>query len=114
MSLWKVRQAEDLYWDEGDNLCRGPRWCVTSPTGVSWGNYATHAEALAYADKKARTIEVTLPLGAKSVTLGPNAWAELRPDGGATMNAPAGSIGIRKIHMETVALALLAHARRNQ
>lgn len=37
------------------------RWCVTSPTGVDHNSYATYSEAIACADRMARTVEVTLP-----------------------------------------------------
>ncbi|MGJ4070655.1 hypothetical protein ACN4DJ_05875 [Corynebacterium macclintockiae] len=37
-----------------------PYWVVTSPEYSECG-FPTHAEALAYADRMARTVEVTLP-----------------------------------------------------
>lgn len=60
MSRWKVHKKTGTLWD-GQQITPLSRWHVTSPTGSLWGNYATHAEALAYADKKARTVEVELP-----------------------------------------------------
>lgn len=75
--------------------------------------FTTHAEAIAYADQMSRTITVTLPRGVEKVHLGPNAWLELRSDGGASVHGGCGSTGIRKYALERTALALLAHVRRN-
>ncbi|PCC83126.1 hypothetical protein COM45_04845 [Corynebacterium accolens] len=62
MSKWKVRRENTIFFHpDEDDVCYGPRWCITSPTGVSWGNKATFAEAIAYADKRARTREYVLP-----------------------------------------------------
>lgn len=105
MTRWKVKRYKDF-----DGFC----WVAHPEDWSLYKAFDTHPEALAYADRKAGTVEVVLPLSTKSVTLGPNAWAELRPDGGVTMHGPTSSIGVRKAHMEAVALALLAHARRNQ
>ena len=58
---WCVRRKTAFYFDPDGNNAFGPRWCVDSPAGVYWGNYATHAEALAYADQQARTREYVLP-----------------------------------------------------
>lgn len=61
MTRWTVRKERTMFWDEDDEWRYDHRWHVTSPTGVSWGNYETHAEALAYADQQARTREYVLP-----------------------------------------------------
>ena len=112
MSHWMVIKQDDMYCD-GEDVLWGPRWCVKSPTGVGWGNYATHAEALAYADKRARTREVVLP--------GPD-WltrhgVQLDADRYRT-SAKANSlkygiyIDIPTQDLRPLALALLAHAER--
>ena len=123
MSHWTVIKQDDVYWVD-EEMMWGPRWCVKSPTGVGWGNYSTHAEALAYADKRARTGEVVLP----------RAWAPRRlvahngHPGGHTsgyriitndpeyssavqMWGPWGNMHIYK-DIRPLALALLAHAER--
>lgn len=61
MTRWTVRKERTMFWDEDDEWRYDHRWHVTSPTGVSWGKYATHAEALDRADKQARTVTVELP-----------------------------------------------------
>lgn len=58
MSKWKIRLENTMFMHpDEDDFCYGPRWCITSPTGVNWGNKATFAEAIAYADQQARTRE---------------------------------------------------------
>ncbi|MFS0269943.1 hypothetical protein ACL1CO_07390 [Corynebacterium striatum] len=64
MSKWKIRLENTMFMHpDEDDFCYGPRWCITSPTGVNWGNKATFAEAIAYADEKARTRTYVLPHG---------------------------------------------------
>lgn len=53
MSKWKIRLENTMFMHpDEDDSCYGPRWCITSPTGVNWGNKATFAEAIAYADEE--------------------------------------------------------------
>ena len=66
-----------MFWDEDDEWRYDHRWHVTSPTGVSWGNYETHAEALAYADQQARTRQVVLPRGPYEIRSKQNIYEEL-------------------------------------
>ena len=108
MTHWRVRRETTYYFDPDGNDAFGLRWCVYSPSGLYWGNYKNHAEALARADRQARTIEVTLPRGVSRVGLGPNAWLELRVDGGASVHGGCGSVGIRQYAMKRAALAMLA------
>lgn len=64
MSKWKIRLENTMFMHpDEDDSCYGPRWCITSPTGVNWGNKATFAEAIAYADERARTRTYVLPHG---------------------------------------------------
>ena len=120
MSHWTVIKQDDMYCD-GEDVLWGPRWCVKSPTGVGWGNYATHAEALAYADKRARTREVVLPRVDNPTSIDEN-------DLDIMVVSVANGIGIAQPKfgkpgedevicmypefVEEVALALLAHAER--
>lgn len=100
-----------------------PRWKVTLNGAGGWqvfgidgrcaARFHTHAEAVAYAHRMARTREVVLPRGVNEVSVGPNAWLELRADGGASVHGGCGSTGIRKYALERTALALLAHARKD-
>lgn len=119
MTRWTVRKAEDIHWDEHYNLCSGPRWCVTSPTGVSWGNYATHAEALERADREARTLLVTLPRQLLPLELpGPAGDEPLTvasdEDGGVSFveQMTGDMVRLCKHELLPVALALLAHAEQ--
>lgn len=128
MSKWKVRLENTIFFHpDEDDVRYGPRWCITSPTGVSWGNKATFAEAIAYADQQARTREVVLPrvgdttrlvahngtpdrhpTGYHIVTKGPECYYTVRILG------PWGNMGIYEAQdIRPLALALLAHAERN-
>lgn len=69
MTRWTVRKELTMFWDEDDEWRYDHLWHVTSPTGVSWGNYATHAEALAAADRMAHTVTVQLPRQPLPLTL---------------------------------------------
>lgn len=61
MSRWKVERWADL------NVAAWVAWDEDAPDRMML--FPTHAEALDYADKKARTREVVLPRGPKSGTL---------------------------------------------
>ena len=121
MSKWKVRRENTIFFHPGeDDVCYGPRWCITSPTGVGWGNKATFAEAIAYADKRARTREYVLPSQPLPLSLPGIA------DDDALIYVTNGKNGCVYLkdedHSETLtlyarelrplALALLAHAER--
>ena len=118
-----------MFWDEDDEWRYDHRWHVTSPTGVSWGNYATHAEAMARADKQARTREVVLPRPQLNedgrVEFDFTEWSGLdyTPGwlDGATYdrrtgpNMPAfASVWIPREHWKPLALALLALAEQEE
>lgn len=87
--------------------------------------FDTHAEALAYADRMARTVEVTLPRVVDAIARIPNSpnpteeetWYSHRRDGSCLLDAPyrrAGSFTVFKGEVEPLALALLALHYRNQ
>ena len=120
MSHWTVIKQDDMYCD-GEDVLWGPRWCVKSPTGVGWGNYATHAEALAYADKRARTREVVLPRVNDATFIDENNLdlMVVSVDNGIGISQPnfdkPGEDEVIIMYPEVaeeVALALLAHAER--
>ncbi|WP_426707553.1 hypothetical protein ACEN2D_02270 [Corynebacterium auriscanis] len=126
MNRWKVRKGLDMFFDENHEVCYGPRWRVTSPTGVSWGNYATHAEAMSRADKQARTVEVTLPRDCRTIPLPPAfrherpielAWYEDFLIVNFTALGTCETIFIHRDEIKPLALALLAaanHLEREQ
>ena len=120
MSKWKVEGITSRYY-------RAPRcWDVYDPNGGFWRSFDTHAEALAYADKRARTREVVLPRvgdttrlvahnghpgghpsGYRIVTKGPECYYAVE------MWGPWGNMGIYEAKdIRPLALALLAHAER--
>lgn len=122
MSKWKVEKIPN-YFFSSDRL----EW-------VAWleGNWAeclgfrTHAEALAYADKLARTREVVLPrVGDTTQLVAHNDEPGEHPSGyhiitndpeyssAVQMWGPWGTMGIYKAEeIRPLALALLAHAER--
>lgn len=134
MNKWKVRLENTMFFPPNeDDFCYGPRWCITSPTGVSWGNKATFSEAIAYADERARTRTVVLSRldPSKPVHKAPvlntrgadNLWVKPsgegveiqhhfppRPQGGKIVNTKG--MSIPKHHLRPFALALLAHVER--
>lgn len=110
MNRWKVWREWPLPSETPDAW---EPWCAWDGEQLVSARFRTHAKALAYADRMARTITVTLPRGVNEVSVGPNAWLELRADGGASVHGGCGSTGIRKYALERTALALLAHARKD-
>lgn len=116
MTRWKVRRERGMFWDEDDELCTGPRWHVTSPMGVSWGNFATHDEAMSRVDRESRTITVTLPrdphlkryrLDVRRHPYGEVIELRRRKTDNIRTAIPRDS-------WEPLALALLAHARKEK
>ena len=122
MSKWKVRKFRNDFFSPG--RCEWVAW----PDG-GWAEcrgFRTHAEALAYADKRARTREVVLPRvgdttrlvahnghpgghpsGYRIVTKGPECYYAVE------MWGPWGNMGIYEAKdIRPLALALLAHAER--
>lgn len=69
MTHWRVRRETTFYFDPDGNNAFGLRWCVYSPSGLYWGNYKNHAEALAHADRQSRTRQVVLPRQPLPLTL---------------------------------------------
>lgn len=122
MSRWKVRKFRNDFFSPG--RCEWVAW----PDG-GWAEcrgFPTHAEALAYADKRARTREVVLPRVGDTTRL----VAHNGHPGGHTsgyriitndpeypsavkMWSPWGNMDIYKAEdIRPLALALLAHAER--
>lgn len=96
-----------------------------SDYGYAGKFFPTHAEALAHADRMARTVEVTLPRVVDAIARIPNSpnpteeetWYSHRRDGSCLLDAPyrrAGSFTVSKGEVEPLALALLALHYRNQ
>lgn len=112
--LWKVRRQVELYF-QGDEAKWGNRWLVTSPTGVRWGTYATHTEALEHADIQSRTVTLKLPRE-DTARIGRNKSASVRAtaNGGTRITFSDAQADTLHIFMKTkrlkpLALALLAH-----
>ena len=106
MSKWKIEGITSRYY-------RAPRcWDVYDPNGGFWRSFDTHAEALAYADRKARTREVVLPRD----TARPSEHLEIGPmyGGGAVVTTvdDGASLLLNLKEIRPLALALLAHAER--
>lgn len=122
MSKWKVRRENTIFFHpDEDDVCYGPRWCITSPTGVSWGNKDTFAEAIAYADKRARTRTYVLPRSNSTPKRAGYQWHIKEVESGALLTrAKRTNDGYRmtqKLHigrkdLVEVAMLLLAHAER--
>jgi len=113
MSKWKIRLENTMFFHpDEDDVCYGPRWCITSPTGVSWGNKATFAEALAYADKRARTREYVLP----RVNNPAGEFEIIQSSSTVEIYSPAGDATAYTTYEQAkpLALALLAHAERKK
>lgn len=96
-----------------------------SDYGYAGKFFPTHAEALAYADRMARTVEVTLPRVVDDCVPVPGSpkpareatWIAPSRDGGCWITMPtAGYIPlmVRKEELAPLALALLAHHYRQE
>lgn len=105
MSKWRVEKFTG--WRTTSS------WRVVSHCGVIADYFPTHRMAIDYADRMARTMAATLPRLGDSVDLGRGKLLELHDNGGAALRSGLGAIGIHKNAQERVALALLAHSRRN-
>ena len=117
MSKWKVEGITSRYY-------RAPRcWDVYDPNGGFWRSFDTHAEALAYADRKARTREVVLPRVNDATFIDENNLdlMVVSVDNGIGIAQPRfdkpGEDEVIIMYPEVVkevALALLAHAEKEQ
>lgn len=80
--------------------------------------FPTHAEALAYADRMARTVEVTLPADpnrhATYMGYEVSSDAPLYHQFGALAWEPSNKISLERSQIEPFALALLAHHYRQE
>lgn len=116
MNRWIVERVGAWFFPSGeDEPCYGMRWCVTSPNGVDWGDYATWREAMDCADKQAHTITVTLPRIEGKHTVTP--YPETDPlmvdtwSGGTVIFTGQSDteILLTQRELKPLALALLAH-----
>lgn len=83
---------------------RSPKYC-----------FPTHAEAVAYADRMARTVEVVLPRLIENVLTTKQSRVYIHSNGGVsiTKRAHYSHVGIPKADLKPLALALLAHHYRS-
>lgn len=116
MSRWEVKKRRYLLPSPVP-----PPWVVYDRDNWNVGEFPTHAEALAYADRMARTVEVTLPRisrsgeqvpGISTVNIG---WQH-RPTGTTFWVADKGYdvIELRPDELRPLALALLALHYQNE
>ena len=112
MSKWKVM---------GGRLRGSTFWEVFNHNGRFMESFDTHAEALAYADRKARTREVVLPRSNSTPKRADYQWHIKQVESGALLTrAKRTNDGYRmtqKLHIGRkdlvgVAMLLLAHAER--
>lgn len=93
---------------------------VRHPSGNGYvgHNFATHAEALAYAYRMARTVTVELPADpnkhAPYMGYEASSDAPLYHQFGALDWEPSNKISLERSQIESFALALLAHHYRNE
>lgn len=116
MNRWKVKRKTKMFYIGVGEWRFEARWCVTSPTGVDRNSCATYSEAISYADKMARTVEVELPRATVHFQLANQSSVYMLSTGGAsiTKHAYQSQVGIPRADLEPFALALLAHHYRNQ
>lgn len=114
MSKWKVESVKLRYYSPPTS------WDVYDHNGKFWKSFTTHTEALAYADRKARTREYVLPRqplplslpgleigdAAVSVTNGKNGRVYLKDEDHSE------TLTLYTRELRPLALALLAHAER--
>lgn len=116
MSKWKVESDKLRYYSPPTS------WDVYDPNGKFWKSFDTHAEALAYADRMARTVEIVLPRDNTVVPLPACMEKEEKPIMlhrwreqiiiECTAQGVEQVIFIHDDELKPLALALLAHAER--
>lgn len=121
MNRWKVKQIYSHFYDRG-------MWEVHNTEGI-YGSYLTHAEAIADADRMARTVQIELPQVSDTTHLPAHTKPDqTRPSGYYTVTteanrvyaieiwSPWGSMGIYRMEdAKPLALALLAlHYKQEQ
>lgn len=115
MSKWKVKKfCDDFFSPDHTEWVAWPEGGWTECRG-----FPTHAEALAYADKQARTMEITLPRkpGITKIGRRKHAIVTTTKNGGTALyimdDAGDDHVTFMKTkYLEPLALALLAHAER--
>lgn len=103
---WKV-------WKE-QRWAPKPCWVVTSPEYREC-SFPAHAEALAYADRMARTTEIELPRATTHFQLANQSSVYMLSNGGAsiTKHRYQSQVGIPRDDLKPLAIALLAHHYRD-
>lgn len=111
-NLWRVERAREYRKDGTYRHVEG--WDVLDELGIIYKTHGTHAEAIAEADRRARTIEVTLPpsVDKEIPGLSIEEWMNAvklheHPDGEIIS-----TFNVYSTQARTVALALLAHHYR--
>lgn len=100
-------------------ISEDPDWTVWELDKSGWWLYRaefnTHSEALAYADRMARTVEVVLPRLIENVLTTKQSRVYIHSNGGVsiTKRAHYSHVGIPKADLKPLALALLAHHYRS-
>lgn len=109
---WIVRKERDPYGSKETPWFAEPErhW----ETGLT--AFRTHAEALAYADRMARTTEIELPRATTHFQLANQSSVYMLSNGGAsiTKHRYQSQVGIPRDDLKPLAIALLAHHYRNQ
>ena len=110
MNRWKVESinyGDFRLWFVFELARHGMWWCQR-------GEFNTHTEALAYADKMARTVEVELPRATTHFQLANQSSVYMLSNGGTyiTKHRYQSQVGIPRDDLKPLALALLAHHYR--
>lgn len=116
MNRWKVKKSKWLANPPvGASSVYTGSWHVESNDG-EYAAFATHAEALAYADRMARKVEVVLPREAGHIQLTNQTCVYIHSNGGVsiTKRAHHSHVGIPKVDLKPLALALLAHHHQQE
>ncbi|GEM_PF-6041409 len=113
MNRWKVWRDRTMEAHGDDPWIGAPErnWQYRSSKYA----FPTHAEALAYADRMARTAEVELPRATVHFQLANQSSVYMLSTGGAsiTKHAHQSQVGIPRADLKPLALALLSHHYRS-